>query len=406
MEMPPLPPGYRFHPTDVELTLYYLKRKLLGKKLLCNAVAEVDIYKHAPWDLPAKSSMPTGDLQWYFFCTRGRKYSVGQRANRSTEGGYWKATGKDRQVVYENRTVGMKRTLVFHAGKAPKGTRTDWVMYEYRLVQGEIPDAGVRLDDSVLCKVHKKSGPGPKIGEQYGAPFEEEEEELNDKNGDTSCLSPSAPPAAPHSAPGPSHGGMLNSAGQQLAAASHSGGDSLSVSPANNSNTSGARPDRASRLDVNWDSIHVEQLADIIGRLSTNPAGQDGQSSDLTTANQDTEAVFDDSETIFEITDQVVPSSLCSSLCKQCDKCGVRLVDPLLEPAAGEPYMELNDLLSQCRAAGHAPDGSSSQAVVVSNGEGPALDLELRLGVESSESVGHSSGAVSAAASGSGAPSS
>lgn len=62
MEMPPLPPGYRFHPTDVELTLYYLKRKLQGKKLLCNAVAEVDIYKHAPWDLPAKSSMPTGDI--------------------------------------------------------------------------------------------------------------------------------------------------------------------------------------------------------------------------------------------------------------------------------------------------------------------------------------------------------
>lgn len=127
--------------------------------------------------------------------------------------------------------------------------------------------------------------------------------------------------------------------------------------------------------------------------------------SDLTTANQDTEAVFGDSETIFEITDQVVPSSLCSSLCKQCDKCGVRLVDPLLEPAAGEPYVELNDLLSRCRAAGQVADGSSSQAVVVSNGEGPVLDLELKLGVESSDSVGHSSSAVSAAASGSGAPS-
>lgn len=137
-------------------------------------------------------------------------------------------------MVYDNRTVGMKRTLVFHAGKAPKGTRTDWVMYEYRLVEGEIPDAGVRLDDSVLCKVHKKSGLGPKIGEQYGAPFEEED--LNDANGDASCLSPSVPPAAPHSAPGPSHGGVLNSAGQQLAAVSNTnggGGASLSLSPAN-----------------------------------------------------------------------------------------------------------------------------------------------------------------------------
>ncbi|KAE8776853.1 NAC domain-containing protein 78 [Hordeum vulgare] len=402
MDMPPLPPGYRFHPTDVELTLYYLKRKLLGKKLHCNAVAEVDIYKFPPWELPAKSSMPTGDLQWYFFCTRGRKYSVGYRTNRSTEGGYWKATGKDRQVVYENRTVGMKRTLVFHAGKAPKGTRTDWVMYEYRLAQGEIPDAGVRLDDSVLCKVHKKSGLGPKIGEQYGVPFEEVEEELNDAKGDASCLSPSAPPAAPQSASGPSRGDVLNSAGEQLV--------SLSLSPSNNgeSAASGARPDRASCPDVNWDSIHVHQLADIIGHISTNPVGQDGPSSDLTTANQDTEALSDNSESIFDIAHQVVPSSLGSSLCKQCDKCGVRLVDPLLEPVAGEPYVELNDLLSRCGAAGHVRDGSSSEAVVLSNGEGPPLDLELKLGLglESCDSVGHSSGAVSAAASGSGAPSS
>ena len=129
--------------------------------------------------------------------------------------------------------------------------------------------------------------------------------------------------------------------------------------------------------------------------------------SDLTTANQDTEAVFDDSETIFDITGQVIPCSLESSLCKQCDKCGVRLADPLLEPAAGEPYVELNDLLSRCHGAGQqVADGSSSQAVVVSNGGGPVLDLELKLGVESSDSVGHSSGAVSAAASGSGARSS
>ena len=47
-----LPPGFRFHPTDVELTVYYLKRKLLGKHLRCNAITEIDLYKFAPWDLP------------------------------------------------------------------------------------------------------------------------------------------------------------------------------------------------------------------------------------------------------------------------------------------------------------------------------------------------------------------
>lgn len=47
-----LAPGFRFHPTDVELVRYYLKRKVLGKKLLVDAIAELDIYKFEPSDLP------------------------------------------------------------------------------------------------------------------------------------------------------------------------------------------------------------------------------------------------------------------------------------------------------------------------------------------------------------------
>ena len=58
MAMTSLPPGFRFHPTDVELTVYYLKRKLLGKKLRCNAVTDIDLYKFAPWDLPGAFSLP------------------------------------------------------------------------------------------------------------------------------------------------------------------------------------------------------------------------------------------------------------------------------------------------------------------------------------------------------------
>ena len=63
--------------------------------------------------------------------------------NRTTESGYWKTTGKDRQVVYENRTVGQIRTLIFHQGRAPKGDRTDWVMHEYRLEDKVLVDRGI-----------------------------------------------------------------------------------------------------------------------------------------------------------------------------------------------------------------------------------------------------------------------
>ncbi|KAK6924247.1 NAC domain, partial [Dillenia turbinata] len=140
-----LPPGFRFHPTDVELILYYLKRKVLGKKLHFDLIAELDIYKFSPWDLPDFSNLKTGDLKWYFFCPRERKYANGARTKRATEAGYWKTTGNDRSVIYDNRVVGMIKTLVFHLRRAPQGQRTDWVMHEYRLQDASLANDVVQV---------------------------------------------------------------------------------------------------------------------------------------------------------------------------------------------------------------------------------------------------------------------
>jgi hypothetical protein len=134
-----LAPGFRFHPTDEELVTYYLKRKVLGRPLKVDAIAEVDLYKIEPWDLPARSRLRSRDSQWYFFSRLDRKHANRARTNRATDGGYWKTTGKDREVRHGPRVVGMKKTLVFHAGRAPKGERTNWVMHEYRLEGQDIP---------------------------------------------------------------------------------------------------------------------------------------------------------------------------------------------------------------------------------------------------------------------------
>ncbi|CAL9069186.1 unnamed protein product [Musa banksii] len=47
-----LPPGFRFHPTDEELIVYYLKRKINGRMIELEIIPEVDLYKCEPWDLP------------------------------------------------------------------------------------------------------------------------------------------------------------------------------------------------------------------------------------------------------------------------------------------------------------------------------------------------------------------
>ncbi|KAJ8769402.1 hypothetical protein K2173_002722 [Erythroxylum novogranatense] len=169
------PPGFRFHPTDEELVLYYLKKKICRKRLKLDIIRELDVYKWDPEDLPGHSILKTGDRQWFFFSPRDRKYPNGARSNRATRQGYWKATGKDRNITCNSRSVGAKKTLVFYRGRAPNGKRTDWVMHEYTLDEEELKRCSNVQDYYALYKVYKKSGAGPKNGEQYGAPFKEEE---------------------------------------------------------------------------------------------------------------------------------------------------------------------------------------------------------------------------------------
>ncbi|XVF31550.1 hypothetical protein REPUB_Repub17cG0000300 [Reevesia pubescens] len=165
-----LPPGFRFHPTDEELVIYYLKRKINRRKIELEIIPEVDLYKCEPWDLPGKALLPSKDLEWYFFSPRDRKYPNGSRTNRATKSGYWKATGKDRKVNSQMRAVGMKKTLVYYRGRAPHGSRTGWVMHEYRLDDRECESASTCLNNDAyaLCRVFKKNTTASKIvGEHY-----------------------------------------------------------------------------------------------------------------------------------------------------------------------------------------------------------------------------------------------
>ncbi|XVF40428.1 hypothetical protein PTKIN_Ptkin01aG0112700 [Pterospermum kingtungense] len=157
-----LPPGFRFHPTDEELIFHYLRQKVsTSSNPLSSIIADVNIYKFDPWELPDKAYF--GENEWFFFSPRDRKYPNGTRPNRAAASGYWKATGTDKPIITSagSQCLGMKKALAFYKGRPPKGEKTDWIMIEYRLLgvyfPPQRPKGSMRLDDWVLCRVRRKS---------------------------------------------------------------------------------------------------------------------------------------------------------------------------------------------------------------------------------------------------------
>ncbi|CAI0426921.1 unnamed protein product [Linum tenue] len=168
-----LPPGFRFYPTDEELIVQYLNNRIRSAPLPASIVAEIDLYKYDPWDLPKQSGKALfGEDEWYFFTPRDRKYPNGARPNRAAASGYWKATGTDKPILTSTAmsSVGVKKALVFYKGRPPKGIKTDWIMYEYRL-----PDtpSSLQLDDWVLCRVRQKCSSPRSLWEDPSAPLKE-----------------------------------------------------------------------------------------------------------------------------------------------------------------------------------------------------------------------------------------
>ncbi|PWA73856.1 No apical meristem (NAM) protein [Artemisia annua] len=160
-------PGFRFHPLDEELVGFYLQRKVEKKPISLELIKEIDIYKYDPWDLPKGSN--GGEKEWYFFCRRGRKYRNSIRPNRVTGSGFWKATGIDRPVYSGDgsKCIGLKKSLVYYRGSAGKGTKTEWMMHEFRLPpQSDVHNNKKHMDDKsvaqeaevwTLCRILKRS---------------------------------------------------------------------------------------------------------------------------------------------------------------------------------------------------------------------------------------------------------
>ncbi|CAA7404663.1 unnamed protein product [Spirodela intermedia] len=149
-----LPPGFRFHPTDEELVLQYLQRKVFSRPLPAAVIPELELLsRYDPWDLPG-----CPDRERYFFCIRPEKQR--RCPHRASSSGYWKSMGRSRDIVACNQVVGIKKSLVFNLRKGSNGSRTDWFMHEYRLagifLQQKKLSFGSTVEEWVLCRIFRK----------------------------------------------------------------------------------------------------------------------------------------------------------------------------------------------------------------------------------------------------------
>ncbi|KAL0369192.1 UNVERIFIED_CONTAM: NAC domain-containing protein 30 [Sesamum calycinum] len=156
-----VPPGFRFHPTEEELVAYYLHTKVDSLKIHLHLIIDIDLYRIEPWDIQERCKLGYEEQnEWYFFSHKDSKYPTGTRTNRATAAGFWKATGRDKPVLSKDRIIGMRKTLVFYKGRAPNGTKTDWIMHEYRLHTSQ-HDAPPQEEGWVVCRAFKKPSPSP-----------------------------------------------------------------------------------------------------------------------------------------------------------------------------------------------------------------------------------------------------
>ncbi|XP_021297918.1 NAC domain-containing protein 83-like [Herrania umbratica] len=125
-----MPIGYRFHPTDEELVVHYLKRKVLSLPLPASVIPEFDVFQTDPWSLPGDSK----ENRYFFSNSYGNESN--KNGKRAAGSGYWKPIGKEKPILASgsNQVVGMRKALIYCERKSSNDTKTRWLLHQYRLV--------------------------------------------------------------------------------------------------------------------------------------------------------------------------------------------------------------------------------------------------------------------------------
>ncbi|KAF2305167.1 hypothetical protein P3X46_033224 [Hevea brasiliensis] len=167
-DLPGLPAGVKFDPTDQEI-LEHLEAKILSDMRKLHPLIDEFIptiegengicYTH-PEKLPGVSN--DGQVR-HFFHRPSKAYTTGTRKRRKVhtdEDGSetrWHKTGKTRPVFSGGTVKGFKKILVLYTnyGRQRKPEKTNWVMHQYHLGQNEEEKEG----ELVVSKVFYQTQP-------------------------------------------------------------------------------------------------------------------------------------------------------------------------------------------------------------------------------------------------------
>ncbi|PPD99718.1 hypothetical protein GOBAR_DD03258 [Gossypium barbadense] len=168
-DLPGLPAGVKFDPTDQEI-LEHLEAKVILDKYNLHPLIDEFIptlegengicYTH-PERLPGVSK--DGQIR-HFFHRPSKAYTTGTRKRRKVHTGdedgsetRWHKTGKTRPVLVGGTVKGYKKILVLYTnyGRQKKPEKTNWVMHQYHLGNNEDEKDG----ELVVSKVFYQTQP-------------------------------------------------------------------------------------------------------------------------------------------------------------------------------------------------------------------------------------------------------
>ncbi|KAM6552761.1 hypothetical protein CsatB_013523 [Cannabis sativa] len=155
-----LPPGYVFAPSEEELIVDYLEKKVNGHSLPMH-INEDNVYLYNPWQLIQKYPLQRFDEGCLYLFSPLHKLSEGgnKRPSRSAGDGHYRSSRCYPIISSEGNTIGYETHLKFYMGKPSNkdddDNKTNWLLTEYRLMNKQPNNNNkTTLDECVLCKLY------------------------------------------------------------------------------------------------------------------------------------------------------------------------------------------------------------------------------------------------------------